>query len=128
MSLRPELTPSLARLVLNKGKALPLPAKWFTIGQCWRYERTTRGRRREHYQWWASFWCWVACLKLWLGWACMGSHLGPVFCSCQEPGGLWSSASGTWACWLACTCSCLVAKTEGHDTVHMIQQASKFSW
>ena len=51
MSLRPELTPSLARLVLNKGKALPLPAKWFTIGQCWRYERTTRGRRREHYQW-----------------------------------------------------------------------------
>ena len=51
MSLRPELTPSLARLVLNKGKALALPAKWFTIGQCWRYERTTRGRRREHYQW-----------------------------------------------------------------------------
>jgi len=28
-----------------------LPLKWFTIGQCWRYERTTRGRRREHYQW-----------------------------------------------------------------------------
>lgn len=27
------------------------PLKWFTIGQCWRYERTTRGRRREHYQW-----------------------------------------------------------------------------
>ena len=53
MSLRPELTPSLARLVLNKGKALPLPAKWFSIGQCWRYERTTRGRRREHYQWYA---------------------------------------------------------------------------
>ena len=51
VSLRPELTPSLARLILNKGKALALPAKWFTIGQCWRYERTTRGRRREHYQW-----------------------------------------------------------------------------
>jgi len=51
VSLRPELTPSLSRLVLQKGKALQLPAKWFAIGQCWRYERTTRGRRREHYQW-----------------------------------------------------------------------------
>ncbi|KAH7435441.1 hypothetical protein KP509_06G065200 [Ceratopteris richardii] len=51
VSLRPELTPSLARLVLQKGKALPLPVKWFAIGQCWRYERMTRGRRREHYQW-----------------------------------------------------------------------------
>ena len=51
VALRPELTPSLARLVLAQGKGLALPAKWFTIGQCWRYERTTRGRRREHYQW-----------------------------------------------------------------------------
>lgn len=51
VSLRPELTPSLARLVLQKGSALPLPAKWFAVGQCWRYERMTRGRRREHYQW-----------------------------------------------------------------------------
>ena len=51
MTLRPELTPSLARLALQKGKGLPLPAKWFSIGQCWRYERATRGRRREHYQW-----------------------------------------------------------------------------
>ncbi|KAI5065245.1 hypothetical protein GOP47_0019940 [Adiantum capillus-veneris] len=51
VSLRPELTPSLARLVLQKGKGLPFPVKWFAIGQCWRYERMTRGRRREHYQW-----------------------------------------------------------------------------
>ncbi len=51
VTLRPELTPSLARLALQKGKGLPLPAKWFSIGQCWRYERATRGRRREHYQW-----------------------------------------------------------------------------
>ncbi|GLC55913.1 hypothetical protein PLESTB_001043600 [Pleodorina starrii] len=51
VALRPELTPSLARLVLQRGKTLPLPAKWFAIGQCWRYERMTRGRRREHYQW-----------------------------------------------------------------------------
>jgi hypothetical protein len=95
VALRPELTPSLARLVLAQARASPargpvlassspldltahrpatkcfqypnpkctplrateqagraaLPLKWFTIGQCWRYERTTRGRRREHYQW-----------------------------------------------------------------------------
>jgi len=51
VSLRPELTPSLARLILQRGKALTLPAKWFAIGQCWRYERMTKGRRREHYQW-----------------------------------------------------------------------------
>jgi histidyl-tRNA synthetase len=51
VALRPELTPSLARLILAQGSRLPLPAKWYTIGQCWRYERTTRGRRREHYQW-----------------------------------------------------------------------------
>ncbi|KAM7464189.1 hypothetical protein LguiA_032310 [Lonicera macranthoides] len=51
VALRPELTPSLARLVIQKGKSLSLPIKWFAIGQCWRYERMTRGRRREHYQW-----------------------------------------------------------------------------
>ncbi|CAN6487240.1 unnamed protein product [Victoria cruziana] len=51
VALRPELTPSLARLIIQKGKAVSLPIKWFTIGQCWRYERMTRGRRREHYQW-----------------------------------------------------------------------------
>ncbi|CAN0926138.1 Histidine--tRNA ligase, chloroplastic/mitochondrial [Linum grandiflorum] len=51
VALRPELTPSLARLVIQKGKSAPLPLKWFAVGQCWRYERMTRGRRREHYQW-----------------------------------------------------------------------------
>ncbi|KAF8070920.1 Histidine--tRNA ligase [Scenedesmus sp. PABB004] len=51
VALRPEITPSLARLVLGKGKGLALPQKWWIIGQCWRYERMTRGRRREHYQW-----------------------------------------------------------------------------
>ncbi|PPD96820.1 hypothetical protein GOBAR_DD06160 [Gossypium barbadense] len=51
VALRPELTPSLARLVIQKGKSLSLPLKWFAIGQCWRYERMTRARRREHYQW-----------------------------------------------------------------------------
>jgi histidyl-tRNA synthetase len=51
VALRPELTPSFARLILQQGKSLALPAKWFAVGQCWRYERMTRGRRREHYQW-----------------------------------------------------------------------------
>ncbi|CAM8922828.1 unnamed protein product [Rhodiola kirilowii] len=32
-------------------KSASLPLKWFAVGQCWRYERMTRGRRREHYQW-----------------------------------------------------------------------------
>ena len=36
---------------MQAGKSLVLPAKWFAVGQCWRYERMTRGRRREHYQW-----------------------------------------------------------------------------
>lgn len=39
MALRPEFTPSLARMVMAKGNALPLPAKWWTIAQCWRFER-----------------------------------------------------------------------------------------
>lgn len=51
VSLRPEMTPTLARMVLAKGRALRLPAKWFSVPQCWRYENTTRGRKREHYQW-----------------------------------------------------------------------------
>jgi len=51
VTLRPEMTPSLARLVIQKGKALMVPVKWFSIPQCWRFETVTRGRRREHYQW-----------------------------------------------------------------------------
>ena len=51
LALRPEMTPSLARLVLGRAGSLALPLKWFSIPQCWRYERIQRGRRREHYQW-----------------------------------------------------------------------------
>lgn len=51
LALRPEMTPSLARMVLQKGGSLALPLKWYSVPQCWRYERMTRGRRREHYQW-----------------------------------------------------------------------------
>ncbi|KAK7200661.1 histidyl-tRNA synthetase [Novymonas esmeraldas] len=51
VTLRPEMTPSLVRLQLAKGRSLLLPAKWYSIPQCWRYEAISRGRRREHYQW-----------------------------------------------------------------------------
>ncbi len=51
LALRPEMTPSLARMLLQKGGALALPVRWFSIPQCWRYERMSRGRGREHYQW-----------------------------------------------------------------------------
>jgi len=51
VALRPEMTPSLARMILAKGGGLALPARWFSIPQCWRYERMTRGRKREHFQW-----------------------------------------------------------------------------
>ena len=51
LALRPEMTPSLARLILQRKNSLSFPLKWFTIPQCFRYERMTRGRKREHYQW-----------------------------------------------------------------------------
>ena len=51
LSLRPEMTPSLARLVLQQEKSLSFPIKWFSMPQCFRYERMTKGRRREHFQW-----------------------------------------------------------------------------
>ena len=51
LSLRPEMTPSLARLFLQHNKSLSFPIKWFSMPQCFRYERMTKGRRREHFQW-----------------------------------------------------------------------------
>jgi histidyl-tRNA synthetase len=56
VSLRPEMTPSLARMVMAKKNTISFPMKWFSIPQCWRYERMTRGRRREHYQWNMDIW------------------------------------------------------------------------
>jgi len=56
VSLRPEMTPSLARMVMARAGSLPMPIKWFSIPQCWRYERTQRGRGREHYQWNVDIW------------------------------------------------------------------------
>lgn len=51
LALRPEMTPTLARMVAARQKQLTFPLKWGTIAQCFRYERMTRGRKREHYQW-----------------------------------------------------------------------------
>eukprot|EP00282_Hemiselmis_andersenii_P012119 CAMPEP_0114121924 /NCGR_PEP_ID=MMETSP0043_2-20121206/7427_1 /TAXON_ID=464988 /ORGANISM="Hemiselmis andersenii, Strain CCMP644" /LENGTH=187 /DNA_ID=CAMNT_0001214617 /DNA_START=47 /DNA_END=606 /DNA_ORIENTATION=- len=51
VTLRPEMTPSLARMVVARGKELLLPLKWFSVPQCWRFENMQRGRKREHYQW-----------------------------------------------------------------------------
>ena len=56
VTLRPEMTPSLARMVLAKANTLPMPLKWYSIPQCWRYERMQRGRLREHYQWNMDIW------------------------------------------------------------------------
>ena len=51
LALRAEMTPTLARMVAQRQKELPYPLKWTTIAQCFRYERMTKGRKREHYQW-----------------------------------------------------------------------------
>ena len=51
IALRAEMTPTLARMVAQRQKELPMPLKWTTIAQCFRYERMTKGRKREHYQW-----------------------------------------------------------------------------
>ena len=51
VALRPEMTPTLARMVGEHGRALPKPIRWFSMPQLFRYERTQRGRLREHFQW-----------------------------------------------------------------------------
>src|SRR5215208_3033785 len=50
VSLRPEMTPTLARMVAAKANALRKPIRWFSIPQLFRYERQQRGRLREHFQ------------------------------------------------------------------------------
>jgi histidyl-tRNA synthetase len=56
LALRPEMTPSIARMVMARAGALRLPLRWFTVTQNWRYERMTRGRKREHFQWNMDVW------------------------------------------------------------------------
>jgi histidyl-tRNA synthetase len=50
VTLRPEMTPSLARMVAAKRRELAFPLRWFSIGNRFRYERPQRGRLREFYQ------------------------------------------------------------------------------
>jgi histidyl-tRNA synthetase len=50
VTLRPEMTPTLARMVAGKRRELALPLRWFSIGNRFRYERPQKGRLREFYQ------------------------------------------------------------------------------
>ena len=50
VALRPELTPTLARMVANRANSLPKPIKWYHIGEHFRYERPQKGRGRSFYQ------------------------------------------------------------------------------
>lgn len=51
VALRPEMTPTLARMVGARAGGLRKPVRWFSMPQLFRYERTQRGRLREHFQW-----------------------------------------------------------------------------
>ncbi len=51
ITLRPELTPSLARMVAQRQKQLVYPLRWWSFGPMWRYERPQKGRTREFFQW-----------------------------------------------------------------------------
>src|ERR1051325_3775376 len=50
-ALRPEFTPTLARMVAAKANSLPRPIKWFSIPRCYRAERQQKGRLKEFIQW-----------------------------------------------------------------------------
>lgn len=50
VALRPEMTPTLARMVASRANGLKKPVRWFSIPQLFRYERQQRGRLREHFQ------------------------------------------------------------------------------
>ncbi|MBI2087050.1 MAG: ATP phosphoribosyltransferase regulatory subunit [Candidatus Zambryskibacteria bacterium] len=50
VTLRPEMTPTLARMVAARRKSLKFPLRWYSIPNLFRYERPQRGRRREHWQ------------------------------------------------------------------------------
>ncbi len=51
ITLRPELTPTLARMVAQRQKELAYPLRWWSFGPFWRYERPQKGRSREFFQW-----------------------------------------------------------------------------
>ena len=51
ITLRPELTPSLARMIAQKQGELTFPVRWWSFGPFWRYESPQKGRTREFFQW-----------------------------------------------------------------------------
>ena len=51
VTLRPELTPSLARMIAAKQGELNFPVRWWSFGPFWRYEQPQKGRTREFFQW-----------------------------------------------------------------------------
>ena len=51
VTLRPELTPSLARMIAAKQGELAFPLRWWSFGPFWRYEQPQKGRTREFFQW-----------------------------------------------------------------------------
>lgn len=51
VTLRPELTPSLARMIAAKQGSLTYPVRWWSFGPFWRYEQPQKGRSREFFQW-----------------------------------------------------------------------------
>lgn len=51
IALRPELTPSLARMLAIRSKSMVRPIRWWSFGPFWRYERPQKGRSREFFQW-----------------------------------------------------------------------------
>ncbi|OGG76978.1 histidine--tRNA ligase [Candidatus Kaiserbacteria bacterium RIFCSPLOWO2_01_FULL_54_24] len=50
VTLRPEMTPTFARMIAARAREIPFPARWYTIANVFRYERPQRGRVREHWQ------------------------------------------------------------------------------
>ena len=50
VAVRPEMTPSLARMIAARNRDLPKPIRWFSIPNLWRYEAPGHGRLREHWQ------------------------------------------------------------------------------
>lgn len=50
VTLRPEMTPSVARMISARSRDIPFPARWFSIGNFFRYERPQKGRLREFWQ------------------------------------------------------------------------------
>ena len=51
LAMRPELTPTLARMIAARQAQIPRPIRWWSFGPFWRYERPQKGRTREFFQW-----------------------------------------------------------------------------